>query len=81
MNVYYISVCCLCFLQKILTNKYCIEFSASQYEKIYWNIIGADNDSVLNTLQNVKWAIRGEYPDEWTKGPNKAPVHSNCPDS
>ena len=69
------------FLQEILTNNYCIEFSASQYEKIYWNLISDDNVSVLNTLQHVKWAIIGEYPDEWTKGPNKSPVHSNCTNS
>ena len=69
----------ICFLQEILTNNHCIEFSASQYEKIYWNlIIGDDNVSVLNTLQNVKWAIIGEYPHEWTEDPHGSPVHSNC---
>ena len=72
-------MCYLFFLQEILTNNYCIEFSASQYEKIYWNLINGDEIvSVLNTLENVKWAIIGEYPHEWTKDPHKSPVHSNC---
>ena len=70
-------ICCL-FLQKILTDNYCIEFSTSQYEKMYWNLIGDNNVSVLDTLQNVKWAIIGEYPHEWTKDPHESPVHSNC---
>ena len=70
------------YLQKILTSncKRCIEFSSSQYEKIYWNLIDDDDDniSVLDTLENMNWAVIGEYPNEWSKHPNRLPIHSNC---
>ena len=67
-----------CFFQKTLTGKHCTKFSASQYEIIYWSLITDNNISVLNTLQNVRWAVTAEYPDEWFNDSDHSPSHHRC---
>ena len=55
-----------------------IKFSATQYEIIYWSLVTDDDTSVLNTLQNVRWAVTAEYPDEWFNDSDHSPSHYRC---